>query len=181
MTNFNTTHTSDVGAIQSQVPRSSTQGLSHSRPGGQNYTYGRNDNLRRGSNAANGLSNGHVFEEFSIVPDMPVDGFSDTGNGYADYSRRPQYMKHAKRTIQLTNLPDGATYAEITDVVRGGILLDIYIRSNDRIAAISFLEEEPAQAFFHHVRRNDLYIRGRRVSVVHRSLLVLQILKLLPG
>jgi hypothetical protein len=165
MTNFNTTHTSDAGAIQSQVPRSSTQGLNHSRPGGQNYTYGRNDNLRRGSNGANGLSNGHTFEDFSTMPDVPVDGFSDAGNGYADYGRRPQYMKHAKRTIQLTNLPDGVTHAEITDVVRGGMLLDIYIRSNDRIAAISFLEEEPAQAFFHHVRRNDLYIRGRRVSV----------------
>ena len=171
MNNLNNTHTSDNGAIQSQIPRTSAQGPYATRPGGQNYTYGRSEKPRRGSNGANGVSNGYNFEDFSTMPDVPADGFSDTGNGYTDYGRRPQYLKHAKRTLHLINLPDSVTHAEITDVIRGGMLLDIYIRSNDRIAAVSFLEEESAQAFFQHVKRNDLYIRGRRVSIVHRSLI----------
>lgn len=54
---------------------------------------------------------------------------------------------------------------DIVDVIKGGMLLDIYLRSHDRSASVSFLEEAHAQEFFRHVRRNDLYIRGKRVSV----------------
>jgi hypothetical protein len=140
--------------------------------GTQNYTYGRNDNYnpRNGGNGTNGgPNNSHNFDDFSTIPDVPADGFSEAGNGYADQGRRQQYAKNAQRTIQLSNLPEAATHAEITHVIRGGVLLDIYLRSNDRVAAISFLEEEHAKAFFHHVRRNDLYIRGKRVSNSHST------------
>jgi len=138
--------------------------------GTQNYTYGRNDNYNP-RNAANGTNgppnNGHNYDDFSTIPDVPADGFSETGNGYADHGRRQQYAKNSQRTVQLSNLPEAVTHAEIVGVVRGGMLLDIYLRSNDRVAAISFLEEEHAKAFFHYVKRNDLYIRGKRVSKSH--------------
>ena len=158
MINLYYDHTSDNGAVQKQLPQTSTQ----------TYTHGRSEHPCRNSSSANGLSNGYTVEGYSALPDVPADGLSDGGNGYTDYGRRQQYLKHAKRTLHLTNLPDGVMHSEVTDVVRGGILLDVYIRSNDRVAAISFLEEKHAQAFFQHIRRNDLHIRGRRVSVFHR-------------
>ena len=43
------------------------------------------------------------------------------------------------------------------------MLLDIYVRSHDKTASVSFLEESAAQDFFRHVKRHDLYIRGKRV------------------
>jgi hypothetical protein len=162
--------TSDAGAFRSQLPRSATQATNNSRMGTQNYTYGRNDNYnpRNAANGTNGLqNNGQNFDDFSTMPDVPADGFSEAGIGYADQGRRQQYAKNSQRTIQLSNLPEAATHAEIANVIRGGMLLDLYLRSNDRVAAISFLEEEHAKAFFHYVKRNDLYIRGKRVSKSH--------------
>lgn len=162
--------TSDGGAFRSQFTRSATQATNNSRMGTQNYTYGRNDNYnpRNTANCTNSLqNNGHNFDDFSTIPDVPADGFSEAGNGYADHGRRTLYAKNSQRTIQLSNLPEAATHAEIANVIRGGMLLDLYLRSNDRVAAISFLEEEHAKAFFHYVKRNDLYIRGKRVSKSH--------------
>ncbi len=157
---------SEVDAYLSQNPRASTQTPNTSRMGGQNYTYGRNDNYnpRNGGNGTNGFHNqSNTFDDLSTTPDGQADGFSESGTGYVDQGRRPHYPKNAKRTVQLCNLPDAVTHADIVDVVRGGMLLDVYLRSNDRTAAVSFLEEDHAQAFFHHVKRNDLYIRGKRV------------------
>jgi hypothetical protein len=167
--------TSDGGAFRSQIPRSTTQATNNSRIGTQNYTYGRNDNYnpRNAANGTNGLQNsGQNFDDFSTIPDVPADGFSEAGNGYADQGRRQQYAKNSQRTIQLSNLPEAATHAEIANAIRGGMLLDIYLRSNDRVAAISFLEEEHAKAFFHYAKRNDLYIRGKRVC---KSYLLLEL------
>lgn len=164
---------SEGGAFKSQFLRSSTHATNQSRMGTQNYTYGRNDNYnpRNGGNGTNsGPNHSHNFDDFSTIPDVPADGFSEAGNGYTDQGRRQQYAKNAQRTIQLSNLPEAVTHAEITNAIRGGMLLDIYLRSNDRVAAISFLEEEHAKAFFHHVRRNDLYIRGKRVGKPHPSM-----------
>jgi len=157
--------TSEGGTFRSQIQRSSTQATQTSRMGIQNYTYGRNDNYnpRHAANGTNGhLNNG---DDFSTIPDFPADGFSEPGNGYADHGRRQQYAKNSQRTVQLSNLPEATTHAEIAGAVRGGMLLDIYLRSNDRVAAISFLEEEHAKAFYHYVKRNDLYIRGKRVRI----------------
>ncbi|RFU33918.1 hypothetical protein B7463_g2442, partial [Scytalidium lignicola] len=75
------------------------------------------------------------------------------------------YKNEAKRTVQLSNLPEGVTHADLTNVVRGGLLLDIFLRRNDHTASISFLEEQHAQDFFRHVKRHDLYIRGKRVDI----------------
>lgn len=161
---------SEGGPFRSQALRSSTQATYTSRTGTQNYTYGRNDNYnpRNAVNGTNGQpNNGHNYEDFPNIPDIPADSFSEPGNGYTDHGRRQQYAKNSQRTVQLSNLPEATTHAEIASVVRGGMLLDMYLRTSDRVAAISFLEEEHAKAFFHYVKRNDLYVRGKRVSESH--------------
>lgn len=38
---------------------------------------------------------------------------------------RPTYEKFAQRSILLSNLPEGVTHADIVEVVRGGMLLDM--------------------------------------------------------
>lgn len=82
-----------------------------------------------------------------------------------DKQQRSLFEKHATRSIQLVNLPESATYADITSVVRGGMLLDIHLKARDRIASLSFVHAADANAFFQHVRRNDLYIKNKRVSL----------------
>jgi hypothetical protein len=110
-------------------------------------------------------TNSQINDDFAYMQDGP-DGFYDGGSGNNDSQprlQRQQYDKFAKRTVLLVNLPEGTTHLDIVAAVRGGMLLDIYLRTHDRTASISFLEEGAAQEFFRHVKRHDLYIRGKRV------------------
>lgn len=96
-----------------------------------------------------------------------TDGFYEGASGNNDSHPRyvrQHYEKFAKRTVILANLPEGATHSDIVEVVKGGMLLDIYLRTHDRTASVSFLEEAAAHDFFRHVKRHDLYIRGKRVN-----------------
>jgi hypothetical protein len=81
-------------------------------------------------------------------------------------SRSGQYDLKCTRTVLLSNLPEGTTHADITDAVRGGLLLDIFLRPHDRAVALSFLHAADARAFFDHVRKNDLYIKNKRVRTL---------------
>ncbi len=149
--------------------------------GGQDYTFGRNasytprsDFRLRDTHANDGHPNSQNNDEYAYMPDGP-DGIYDGGSGnnesHQSLSRpsRQQYDKFAKRTVLLCNLPEGTTHSDVTDVVRGGMLLDIYLRSHDRTASVSFLEEAAAQDFFRHVKRHDLYLRGKRVREPTRT------------
>lgn len=78
-------------------------------------------------------------------------------------SRDGQYDLKCTRTVLLSGLAEGTTHADITDAVRGGLLLDIFLRPHERCCSLSFLHGADARAFFDHVRRNDLYIRNKRI------------------
>jgi hypothetical protein len=68
---------------------------------------------------------------------------------------------HDQRTIVISNLSDRATHKDLVDVIRGGRLLDIYLR-NDRTATVSFVEG--AQEFLAYTKRNDIYLHLKRVG-----------------
>jgi hypothetical protein len=95
--------------------------------------------------------------------ESPIEG--PPGANYAKpQGQRQQYEQHCARTLQLSNLADGTTHADIVNAVRGGMLLDIFLRYHDRAASVSFLNSEDAKKFYDHVRRHDLYIRNKRVG-----------------
>lgn len=81
---------------------------------------------------------------------------------------KQQYARAEQRTILLKNLSDRTTHKDIVDIVRGGAVLDIFLRSNERSASVSFIEGPAAQEFMNYVRRNDIYIHGKRVCNVSR-------------
>lgn len=60
-------------------------------------------------------------------------------------------------------IPDGTTYEDVTSAVRGGMLLDIFLRMRECTAQVSFLRALDAQNFVDHVKKHDLYIKGKRV------------------
>jgi hypothetical protein len=157
--------TSDGGAFLRPQSATNMQAAS-----GQDYTFGRNSNYTPRSDLRPKDTNGfhthsQINDDFAFLPEG-TDGFYDGASGNNDSQprfQRQQYDKFAKRTILLANLPEGVTHTDIADVVRGGMLLDIYVRTHDRTASVSFLEEAAAHNFFRHVKRHDLYIRGKRV------------------
>lgn len=114
----------------------------------------------------------------------PEDNSASGGGAVGDFdnngfnsqtSVRPFYERQCARSLLLCNLAEGTTHGDVTEAVRGGQLLDIYLRPHDRTAAVSFLQAADARAFFDHVRRHDLYIKYKRVSIRRISLLRLVI------
>ena len=76
---------------------------------------------------------------------------------------RPHYEKVEQRTVLIKGLGEKPTHKEVTAVVRGGTVLDIYMRLGERSASVSFVEGKSAQDFFQYSRRNDIYANGKRV------------------
>ncbi|CAN9182892.1 unnamed protein product [Alternaria alternata] len=66
---------------------------------------------------------------------------------------------HDQRTVLITNLSERTTHKDLAGIVRGGRLLDIFLR-NDRSATISFVEG--AADFLAYAKRNDIYLHMKR-------------------
>ncbi|KAF2661216.1 hypothetical protein K491DRAFT_481319 [Lophiostoma macrostomum CBS 122681] len=68
---------------------------------------------------------------------------------------------HDQRTILISNLSERTTHKDLVDIIRGGRLLDVFLR-NDRCATISFVEG--AQDFLAYAKRNDIYLHTKRLE-----------------
>ena len=98
---------------------------------------------------------------------FPEDVEKDEGASFhTPNSERPLPPKLDQRTIIFRNLPDKTTHQDIVNVVRGGMLLDVYLRSQEKAANVSFVQGTAAQAFMAYVKRNDVYVQGRRVRIL---------------
>ncbi|KAI9828047.1 MAG: hypothetical protein M1832_003574 [Thelocarpon impressellum] len=102
---------------------------------------------------------------YASVDSLDKDDTFVDGNGQ-DQASRPQYAgRNERRTILLSNLSDRTSHQDVVGVIRGGVLLDIYMRGHERSASVSFVEGVAAQAFINYTKRNDIYIHGKRVEV----------------
>ncbi|KAJ4382104.1 hypothetical protein N0V86_002433 [Didymella sp. IMI 355093] len=81
-----------------------------------------------------------------------------------DYSPEKTFIKLAPVPDTL-KAPHGhykrTTHKDIAGVVRGGRLLDIFLR-NDRSATVSFVEG--AANFLSYIKRNDIYLHAKRLE-----------------
>lgn len=102
-----------------------------------------------------------TYHDIEISPNR--QGTADSAPDPGAVLEHPMVEHHAQRTVQLYNLPKYVTHAEIIQGIRGGQLLDVFLRPREHIVHISFVESEAAHSFFHHVKRNDFYVRGKRV------------------
>ncbi|KAJ4116230.1 hypothetical protein NW768_011019 [Fusarium equiseti] len=69
----------------------------------------------------------------------------------------------AQRSVQLLNLIPGITHGDIAGIVRGGPLLEIFLRARDNTATVSFVRESDAVAFFDHTQIHGLYFKDRKI------------------
>ena len=74
------------------------------------------------------------------------------------------------------SLPDQVTHRDIVEIIRGGALLDVFLRPHERSASISFVEGSAAQSFMNYVKRNDIYVHGKRVSRTFNTILIFSLL-----
>lgn len=80
----------------------------------------------------------------------------------APQPERKRLGKTEQRTIFAKNLSDRTCHKDIVDFIRGGLVLDIYLR--ERSASISFVEGSAGQEFMSHVKRKDIYVHGKRLE-----------------
>ncbi|KAF3491095.1 uncharacterized protein GIQ15_00612 [Arthroderma uncinatum] len=69
------------------------------------------------------------------------------------------------RTVAIKNVPERATHRDITAVVRGGALVDVFLRSRDHMASVSFADTKAAQEFYTYAKRCNLCILDRPVDI----------------
>ncbi|KAL9106163.1 MAG: hypothetical protein Q9227_008755 [Pyrenula ochraceoflavens] len=85
-------------------------------------------------------------------------------NGFAHQT--PQYhhetRNHDGRGVFIKGLSEQTTLKDIAKAIRGGAVLNMYLRSRDRSAHVVFVEPHAADAFYTYSRRNDIYILGKR-------------------
>lgn len=113
-----------------------------------------------GQNGNNRTTATQDFLQKAVVPEKSNDnGFKNP----QEQGQNPRMQKNGQRSILLGNLAESTTYADIIAAVKGGMLLDLNMKA-DRSCAVSFLHENDARAFYGYVKRNDLYIRGKRVG-----------------
>ncbi|KAF2828511.1 carbon-nitrogen hydrolase [Ophiobolus disseminans] len=93
------------------------------------------------------------YEQPGSSIDTPTKGSDDK-----DAQRVPL---HDQRTVHITNLSDRTTHKDLAGIIRGGRLLDIFLR-NDRSATVSFVEG--AAEFLAYAKRNDIYLHTKRLE-----------------
>lgn len=109
--------------------------------------------------------------EMDTPPEHEDDFVPDTVNlppwRSASQNAPTPFPREAQRTVFFGNLSDKTTHKDLARIIRGGRLLDIYVR-HDRSATVSFLEG--AQEFVNYAKRNDFYIHSKRVSREYRAM-----------
>ena len=94
----------------------------------------------------------------NVDPQFPVNGTSKENRHQASHSEQ--------RTVTLRGLSERTTHRDVAAVVRGGTLLDIFLRIRERVASVSFVDGSAARGFLAHAKRHDLYILGKRVGLL---------------
>ncbi|KAB8247050.1 hypothetical protein BDV35DRAFT_380120 [Aspergillus flavus] len=86
---------------------------------------------------------------------------------YEDSSRSSEssIASTPQRTILLRGLPDRATHRDLVEAIKGGALLHVHLRTRERMASISFVEEANAQEFYQHAKSHGVCIAGKRVEI----------------
>ena len=79
----------------------------------------------------------------------------------------PEYSERDRedRTVMIRGISPFTTLADLAGIIRGGIVLNMHIRSRDQAAIVSFVDPLAAEKFIMHSRRNDIYLKGKRLDV----------------
>ncbi|KAI9763459.1 MAG: hypothetical protein M1840_000473 [Geoglossum simile] len=163
---------SEAGGVTFSRPAQSVQVKITAPPGGQDHMYDQHHAARNGigvlrQRSGNNHSQLPVNESECFPPDAPDkdEAWNVNGHGRSKAEKQNGHLRNDQRTLLFTNLSDRTTHKDIVSAIRGGMLLDIYLRSAERTASVSFVDGSAAQEFFNHTKRRDIYIHGKRVVV----------------
>jgi hypothetical protein len=70
----------------------------------------------------------------------------------------------------MRNLPVRCTHLDITRSIRGGALVQIYMRFTERMARVTFVDAAAAREFLAREKRIGFYIHNKKVLSTHTFL-----------
>ncbi|GAD93771.1 hypothetical protein AOR_1_1002054 [Paecilomyces variotii No. 5] len=92
-----------------------------------------------------------------------ADGQGSSSDGVTNAQQSSPQSEY--RTLVLHELPDRCSHREVAEVIRGGALLEIYLRPRERSASVSFVTATDARNFLDYAQKYKIYILGKRVEV----------------
>ncbi|KAI9699495.1 MAG: hypothetical protein M1820_007126 [Bogoriella megaspora] len=93
--------------------------------------------------------------------DLTAEGSDDKGTRGYGQNLLP-HQPNEPRTLRFSNLSDRTTHKDLLNIVRGGKIVELYIR-DDRTACVSFVDG--AKEFFAYAKRNDFYVNQKRLEI----------------
>ncbi|KIV89642.1 hypothetical protein PV10_07028 [Exophiala mesophila] len=90
--------------------------------------------------------------------------FDTNVTGYATYGSPSSEEDSVDRAVVLTSCSPHTTLADITDAIRGGALLRVFMRPGARTAFLTFIQGAAAENLVRYSRQNPIYIKGQQVS-----------------
>jgi hypothetical protein len=68
-----------------------------------------------------------------------------------------------QRTVDIQGIPDRTTHRDLTNAICGGAILELYFKSFDHAAHLSFTEPSAARVFVNNAKQHGFYIAGKKV------------------
>ena len=133
----------------------------------KNEAFKRN-NHQADAHAANNYDDDDSLCEGSCASAMHSQGWSAFGEEKPDtpatfVSEKEFKNDHGRRSILFGGLPEHTTLYDVANVIRGGMILNMYTR-RDGAVHVSFVTESGATTFMKYAEGNHIYIRSKRVS-----------------
>ncbi|KAK5956983.1 hypothetical protein OHC33_001352 [Knufia fluminis] len=69
------------------------------------------------------------------------------------------------RSLVIKGLSKSTTLEDITKAIRGGMVLNLFVRQHLQEAHVAFVNTDDAEKFLLHAKRHDFYIKSKRVHV----------------
>lgn len=79
-----------------------------------------------------------------------------------------QQARYDDRSLVFRGLSSTTELLDITSAIRGGAILSVHLKPRDRTAHVSFVDSTAAHEFCVWAKRNDIYIKDKRVCVRKR-------------
>ncbi|KAJ8119966.1 hypothetical protein ONZ43_g3203 [Nemania bipapillata] len=109
-----------------------------------------------------------LVQDATGVP--PTDTYADSTHFY-DHNEsdgigtRPRHAEMPTSTFRAASYTTYGPTANGISGMRGGQLLDVYLRGAEHTASVSFVREDDATRFYEYARKSDIYIKNKRVFI----------------
>jgi len=105
----------------------------------------------------------HELEDELAYVEDPVTELHNNVPWHAQQQQPQRREPRQDHALLFSSLPEDIKHKDLTSIIKGGRLIQIWLREKERSADVTFAEG--AAAFLAYSKRSPFYIRGKRVSL----------------